>query len=64
MQFTACTDITEAYWLMRSFIDSYGVETFWAYKNQQMMQKYGKILSDAEKIVYINRMIESESNFE
>lgn len=63
MAFVTATNTRSAYWLMRSFIDTYGIETFWAYKDQQMKQKYGVVLSSSQKIEYINNMMNSEDSF-
>lgn len=63
MKIVTATDVKDTYWLMRSFIDAYGVAAFWAYKDQNMMNRYGKKLSDAEKIIYIDNMIADQDRY-
>lgn len=63
MEVVTKNDVKEAYWAMRSFIDTYGVEAFWAYKDQNMMARYGRQLSNAEKAIYIENMISDEVNY-
>ena len=63
LSFTSETNLREAYWMMRAFIDTYGVDVFWAYKDQQMMQKYGKVLTESEKKAYIEKMLADEINY-
>ena len=39
MQLVMCTDLKTAYWKMRSFIDRWGKDVFWAYKDTQNAAK-------------------------
>lgn len=63
MKCTTSSNLRDMYWLFRTFIDAYGIDVFWAYKDQQMQQKYGKTLTSSEKEVYINNMIADEVRF-
>ena len=57
------TDIKDSYWKIRSFIDAYGVDVFWAFKDQQMQQRDGYTYDDAAKSIYIQNMIADEGRF-
>ena len=63
MAVVTAIDTVDAYWGMRRFIDTYGIEAFWAYKDQNMVARYGKKLTDAEKTIYIENMMRHESQF-
>lgn len=63
MAIVTASSIVDGYWAMRSFIDTYGVEAFWAYKDQNMMSRYGNKLSNAEKTIYIENMMRDEPRF-
>ena len=57
------TDIKDFYWKIRSFIDAYGIDVFWAFKDRQMQQKYGYTYDDAAKSTYIRNIIADEERF-
>lgn len=63
MAVVAKNDVKEAYWAMRSPVDTYGVKAFWAYKDQNMMARYGRQLSDAEKEIYLENMMKDEADY-
>ena len=54
---TTCTDPRIAYERMIDFYNNYGFDVFWAFKDQQMTSKYGRVLSDEEKHQYIINML-------